>query len=146
MANNSVFKPHSCHSAPSGKSLEEVYKSFNGKKLICVLGSCGGGRDKWKRPFLGELAQKYCKEIIITNEDPYNEDPMEIINQVAERAGLKTKKILDRKEAISSAIKLAQPGEVVIITGKGSESWMCVENGKKIPWDDRQIVRSALSK
>ena len=62
--------------------LEAVYKTFKDEKLICVLGSCGGGRDKWKRPVLGEIAGKYCKEIIITNEDPYDENPMEIINQV----------------------------------------------------------------
>jgi len=130
--------------------LEAVYKSLNPKpltlnpKLICVLGSCGGGRDKWKRPVLGEIAKKYCKEIIITNEDPYDENPMEIINQVAEKAGPEAKKILDRKEAIKTAVKMAKSGDVVIITGKGSEPWMCLENGKKIPWDDRQIARESL--
>ena len=132
--------------------LEAVYKTLNPKpyalnpNLICVLGSCGGGRDKWKRPILGEIAKKYCKEIIITNEDPYDENPMEIINQVAEKAGPDVKKILDRKEAIGTAIRLAKPGEVVIITGKGSEPWMCVENGRKIPWDDRQIAREIITK
>lgn len=124
--------------------LEAVYKTFNGKDLVCVLGSCGGGRDKWKRPVLGEIAEKYCKEIIITNEDPYDENPIDIINQVAEKAGLCAQKILDRKEAIQKAIKLAKPGETVIITGKGSEPWMCLEDGKKIPWDDREIARDAL--
>ena len=130
--------------------LEAVYKSLSPKpytlnpNLVCVLGSCGGGRDKWKRPVLGEIAKKYCKEIIITNEDPYDEDPMEIINQVAEKAGPNAKKILDRREAIKTAVKQAKPGDVVIITGKGSEPWMCLENGKKIPWDDRQIARDAI--
>ncbi len=130
--------------AHTPEQLEAVYKTFNGKNLICVLGSCGGGRDKWKRPVLGEIAKKYCDKIFITNEDPYDENPMEIINQVAETAGPKAEKILDRKEAINTAVKLAKPGDVVIITGKGSEPWMCVENGKKIPWDDRQIARDAL--
>ena len=88
--------------------LEAVYKTFKDENLICVLGSCGGGRDKWKRPVLGEIAKKYCKEIIITNEDPYDENPTEIINQVAETAGQNVKKILDRKEAIKTAIKLAK--------------------------------------
>ena len=126
--------------------LEAVYKTFQEENMVCVLGSCGGGRDKWKRPILGELAKKYCKEIIITNEDPYDEDPEEIINQVAETAGPNAKKISNRKEAIEISIKLAKPGEVVIITGKGSEPWMCLKNGKKIPWDDRQIAREALNK
>lgn len=124
--------------------LEAVYKTFKDEKIVCVLGSCGGGRDKWKRPFLGELAKKYCKEIIITSEDPYDEDPMEIINQVAKTAGLNAQKILDRSEAIKKAITIAKLGDVVIITGKGSEPWMCVENGRKVPWDDRKIAREAL--
>jgi len=132
--------------AHTPEQLESVYKTFKDKNLICVLGSCGGGRDKWKRPVLGEIAKKYCKEIIITNEDPYDEDPMEIINQIAKTAGSKAEKILDRKEAIETAIKLAEPEEIVIITGKGSESWMCLENGRKIPWDDRQIARESLNK
>lgn len=130
--------------AHTPEQLEAVYKTFKDENMVCVLGSCGGGRDKWKRPVLGELAGKYCKEIIITNEDPYDEEPMEIINEVAKTAGPKAQIILDRKEAINTAIKLAQPGEVVVITGKGSEPWMCLENGKKIPWDDRQIARDAL--
>ena len=130
--------------AHTPEQLEAVYKSFPGKNLVCVLGSCGGGRDKWKRPVLGELAKKYCKEIIVTNEDPYDENPEEIINQIMTTTGNNTKKILDRKEAIQTAIKLAKPGEVVIVTGKGSEPWMCLENGRKIPWDDRQIAREAL--
>lgn len=139
--------------------LEAVYKSLSPKpstlnpNLICVLGSCGGGRDKWKRPILGELAGKYCKEVIITNEDPYDENPLSIMDEIergfsqVQNSKFKIqncKKILDRKEAIKTAIKLAKPGEVVIITGKGSEPWMCIENGRKIPWDDRQIARDAL--
>jgi UDP-N-acetylmuramoyl-L-alanyl-D-glutamate--2,6-diaminopimelate ligase len=126
--------------------LEAVYKTFKGENLICVLGSCGGGRDKWKRPALGEIAKKYCKEIIITNEDPYDEDPTEIINQVAKTAGSKAQIVLDRKKAIEASIKIAKLGDVVIITGKGSEPWMCLENGRKIPWDDRQIARDEIKK
>lgn len=131
--------------AHTPEQLEAAYKSFDGKNLVCVLGSCGGGRDKWKRPVLGEIAKKYCKEIIITNEDPYDEDPMEIINQVAKTAGERAQRILDREKAIVSAIKLAKQRDIVIITGKGSEPWMCIANGRKIPWDDRQIARGALS-
>jgi len=124
--------------AHTPEALEQVYKSLTGKRLVCVLGSCGGGRDRWKRPVLGKLAAQYCNQAIITNEDPYDEDPMEIINQVA--GDTKTEKILDRKEAIKKALQLAQPGDVVIITGKGSEPWMCVRGGKKIPWSDKQIA------
>jgi UDP-N-acetylmuramoyl-L-alanyl-D-glutamate--2,6-diaminopimelate ligase len=130
--------------AHTPEQLEAAYKIFKDKKLICVLGSCGGGRDKWKRPVLGEIAGKYCKEIIVTNEDPYDEDPMEIINAVAKTAGNRVKKVLDRKMAINKAIKMANAGDVVIITGKGSEPWMCVKNGKKIPWSDKAIAKDAL--
>jgi len=129
--------------------LESVYKNFIGENLICVLGSCGGGRDKWKRPVLGEIAKKYCKEIIITNEDPYDENPAVILEEIAaalsnDGANTRYEKILDRKEAIKKAILSAKSEDVVIITGKGSEPWMCVENGKKIPWDDRQIAKESV--
>ncbi|MEK7519587.1 MAG: UDP-N-acetylmuramoyl-L-alanyl-D-glutamate--2,6-diaminopimelate ligase, partial [Patescibacteria group bacterium] len=120
-------------------ALEQVYKALTSKfmvqglKLICVLGSCGGGRDKWKRPVLGEIASRYCQDIIVTNEDPYDENPMEIIDQVAEGTKGKALKILDRREAIKEALKLAKTGDVVIITGKGSEPSICLAGGKKIP-------------
>jgi UDP-N-acetylmuramoyl-L-alanyl-D-glutamate--2,6-diaminopimelate ligase len=134
-------------------ALEKVYQTIQNTryktqdtKLICVLGAAGGGRDKWKRPELGRLAQKYCQKIIITNEDPYNEDPMEIINQVAEGTGQRAEKILDRRKAISKALDCAKPGDSVIITGKGSEPWICVANDKKIPWDDKKVVLEEAQK
>ncbi len=135
--------------------LEASYQSvkkFSGEKnLVCVLGSCGGGRDKWKRPVLGKLAQQYCREIIITNEDPYDEDPLEIMQQVSggidpEQQPNHYRMVMDRKEAIEGAIAMAGEGDAVIITGKGAEPLMCLADGKKIPWDDRQIVRDSLAK
>jgi len=126
-------------------ALEKVYQTIRevfAGRIIGVLGATGGGRDKWKRPALGKIAEQYLDEIIITNEDPYDENPQVIIDEVA--AGLKQKqpeRILDRRQAIQRALKLAQKGDVVIITGKGCESWMCVKGGKKIPWDDRQVIR-----
>jgi len=147
-------------------SLEKVYQTLktNNYKLktarmICVLGACGGGRDKWKRPKMGEIAAKYCDKIILTDEDPYDENPMEIIKQVAEgafkeisvnprrypRKSASIYKILDRKEAIKKALEMAKEGDTVIITGKGCEPWMCLANGKKIPWDDKKIVREAYN-
>lgn len=88
--------------AVTPNALEKAYQAV--KPRICVLGSCGGGRDKWKRKVLGEIAGKYCQEIIITNEDPYDENPMEIIEQVASGAGNKAQKISDRREAIKKAL------------------------------------------
>ncbi|MBU0546599.1 MAG: UDP-N-acetylmuramoyl-L-alanyl-D-glutamate--2,6-diaminopimelate ligase [Patescibacteria group bacterium] len=131
-------------------ALDQAYKairnSLNPSKMICVLGSCGGGRDKWKRPILGELATKYCDEIIITNEDPYDENPKEIIDQVAVGTGEKALKILDRREAIRLALKLAKENDAVIITGKGCELSICLPDGKKILWDDRQVIREEFNK
>jgi len=131
-------------------ALNQVYKTikdnFNPSKMVCVLGACGGGRDKWKRPILGELAARYCDKIIVTNEDPYDEDPMEIINQVAGGVGEKAIKILDRREAINRALVLAKPGDAVIITGKGCEPSICLFGGKKISWDDRRVVKEEFNK
>ena len=134
------------HTPEELKSAYEAVSRFKreGSKIICVLGSCGGGRDKWKRPVLGKIAADYCDEIIITNEDPYDEDPMEIIRQVSSGAGGKAREILDRKEAIKKALEFAKANDVVIITGKGSEPWMCIKGGEKVPWDDRQIVREKI--
>ncbi len=135
----------------TSNALEKVYQEIYSKlktqnaKLICVLGACGGGRDKWKRPILGKIAKRYCQEIIVTNEDPYDEEPMEIIKQVAEGAGERAKKILDRREAIKEALKLARDGDIVIITGKGSESSIVVKD-REIPWDDRKVVREEFEK
>ena len=123
-----------------------LHPSLRLGQMICVLGACGGGRDKWKRPVLGKIAAKYCDEIIITNEDPYDENPMEIIEQVASGTKGKAEKIVDRREAISEALKIAEEGDIVIITGKGCEPWICVAKGKKIPWDDRKIVKEEFKK
>ena len=134
-------------------ALEKVYQTiinnFRPKKLICVLGAAGGGRDKWKRPILGELAGKYCDQIIITNEDPYDENPLQILSEI--KSGVISYKlqvaneILDRREAIKKSLKLAQPGDLVIITGKGCETSIA-EKGRKIPWDDRKVVREEFEK
>ena len=131
-------------------ALEKAYKTL-GKGLICVLGSCGGGRDKWKRPEMGKIAAEYCDEIILTNEDPYNEDPVSIIKDVEagfqeiRRTKIEVQKIVDRRGAIHKALALAKKGDTVIITGKGCEPWI-MEKNKKIPWDDRKVVKEEFEK
>ena len=131
-------------------TLEGVYKelleNFSPKRIIAVLGSCGGGRDKWKRPVLGEIASKYCEKVIVTNEDPYDEDPEKIIDEIILGTKGKGEKIVDRREAIKKAVKEAEEGDIVIVTGKGNEPWMCLKGGKKIPWDDREIIKEELNK
>ena len=129
-------------------ALEQVYKTLKPQnaKMICVLGACGGGRDKWKRPILGEIAARLCDSVIVTNEDPYDEKPLEIIEQVASGAKGKAEKILDRREAIKESLESARPADVVVITGKGSEPWIMESKGRKIPWDDRNMVREEFQK
>ncbi len=135
-------------------ALEAVYRTVKPQvqgKLIVVLGSAGGGRDKVKRPVLGSLADEFADQVIITNEDPYDEDPSEIINQI--KKGVKNKfegvnlwSIVDRREAIRQALKLAQPGDVILITGKGAEECIMGPKGSRIPWDDRQVAREELTR
>ncbi len=129
-------------------ALEKVYQTLKppNAKMICVLGACGGGRDKWKRPVLGEIAAKHCHEIIITNEDPYDENPLAIIEQVASGTKGKARKILDRRQAISESLRMARLGDTVVITGKGCEPWIVEAHGQKIAWDDRQVVREEYGK
>jgi len=122
-------------------------------KIINVLGSAGGGRDVARRPKLGLLAGKRADFVVITNEDPYDDDPGLIIDQIgagAETAGKKLNqdyfKIPDRRAAIAKALSLAQEGDLVLITGKGSEQLIWMANGEKIPWDDRRVAREELER
>ena len=137
------------------KQLYEFILNFKNseERIIHILGSCGGGRDAARRPILGEIAGKNADYVIITNEDPYDDDPQEIINQVAEGAISVGKilnknlfKTLDRSEAIKKGISLAKKDDLVLITGKGCEQAICSANGEKIPWDDRKKVMEILKK
>ncbi|MFC1629999.1 Mur ligase family protein [Patescibacteria group bacterium] len=141
-----VFVDYAFTPAALRKVYESLKKNYN-SRLLCLLGACGGGRDKWKRPTLGQIAEEYCDEIVLTNEDPYDENPEEILEHI--QRGIKqkqSKKILERRKAISHILKKANPNDIVVITGKGSEPWICVENGKKIPWDDRKIAKEEFTK
>jgi len=134
-------------------SLEAVYKTLKSQtngKLICVLGAAGGGRDKWKRPEFGRIAAQYCDEIILTDEDPYDENPLAIVKEVesgfskSSNSGFKSQVIMDRKEAIKKALSSAGKGDIVVITGKGSETSMAIAGGKKIPWSEKEIVKGLI--
>ncbi len=131
-------------------SLKTVYQTLRcdvkPQKLICVLGAAGGGRDKWKRPEFGRIASEYCDKIIITNEDPFDEDSAGIISEIFSGVapGRDASKIIDRREAIKEAVKSAADGDAVIITGKGSEPYIRVARGKRIPWSDKKIVEEII--
>jgi UDP-N-acetylmuramoyl-L-alanyl-D-glutamate--2,6-diaminopimelate ligase len=133
--------------AHTADSLEALYKAFPEKRKVCVLGNTGGGRDKWKRPVMAKVAEKYCDEIVLTNEDPYDEDPMEIIEQM--ETAIENKKptvILSRREAIHTALTKAGPKSVVLITGKGTDPYIMEAGGKKTPWSDYKVAQEELSK
>lgn len=131
--------------AHTAESLEELYKAFPNKNKICVLGSAGGGRDKWKRPIMAQVAEKYCSEIILTDEDPYDEDPMQIVTEMRDAIKQKTAKIiLDRRMAINTAIKTAKTGDVVLISGKGTDPYIMEKDGQKTPWSDYDVAKEEL--
>lgn len=137
--------------APEPESLKQLYqalKNLKYNKLIHVLGSCGGGRDRARQPILGKMAGEFADIVIVTNEDPYDDDPQEIIDNVsggAIQAGkephVSLYKILDRSRAIHKALSLANDHDLVLITGKGAEQYICSKNGSKIPHDDRAVVK-----
>lgn len=137
--------------AHTPESLEAVYRVFPNHSIVCVLGNTGGGRDKWKRPVMGGIADKYCSHIILTNEDPYDEDPEAILTEMEK--GMKIHKpriILDRREAIAHALSLAQElGDIspaVLITGKGTDPFIMGPEGTKLPWDDHEVAEEELAK
>ncbi len=125
-------------------SLTALYAAYPVRK-ICVLGNTGGGRDTWKRPEMGRIADESCAEVILTNEDPYDENPEAIVNAMA--AGMKRtpRIIMDRREAIRTALSLAQPGDAVLITGKGTDPYIMQTNGTKLPWSDARVVSEELT-
>lgn len=135
------------------QSLKLLYRAIDAiphNRIIHVLGSCGGGRDKARRPLLGALAAQNADIIIITNEDPYEEDPRTIMDQVAvgayEVLGRESERIFiieDRRDAIREAIEFAGENDLVLITGKGSEQAIVIGD-KLIPWDDRVVTRELL--
>lgn len=126
-------------------SLKAIYNAYPNRRRICVLGSTGGGRDTWKRPVMGEIADEMCERVILTNEDPYDEDPRSIVDALA--SGMKRKKpdiVMDRREAIRAALSDAQAGDVVLVTGKGTDPNICGPRGTKEPWSDASVVREEL--
>ena len=133
-------------------SLEAVYQTLKpgSEKLICVLGAAGGGRDKWKRPELGKIAAQYCDTIILTNEDPFDESPSQILEEI--ELGIpnedkkRVQKLIDRYQGIERAISIARPKDTVVITGKGSEPYIRIAKGRRLPWSDKGVVKEILGK
>lgn len=135
------------HTDDSLKKLYETFPKKKGSRNIAVLGGTGGGRDSWKRAVMGAIADEYCDEIILTNEDPYDEDPEKIVKDIAEGITKHTPKIImDRREAIKEAILIAKKNDVILITGKGTDPFIMGPNGTREVWDDATIAREELEK
>jgi UDP-N-acetylmuramoyl-L-alanyl-D-glutamate--2,6-diaminopimelate ligase len=126
-------------------SLKALYEAYPGRK-ICVLGNTGGGRDSWKRPEMGRIASELCDEVLLTNEDPYDEDPRAIVEAMAAGMARAARVVMDRREAIRAALALARPGDAVLITGKGTDPYIMGPGGSKIPWSDAEVVREELKR
>ncbi len=135
-------------------SLRAAYGAFPGRRIIGVFGCTGGGRDVWKRPVMGGIAGEMCDEVILTDDDSYDESTESIMAAIerglvatkagAWKEGANYRKIADRGEAIRAALSLARPHDVVMITGKGGDRWLRMAHGRKIPWSDQDVVREIL--
>ena len=111
--------------------------------MIAVFGA-GGDRDRGKRPLMGEIGARLADVCLITSDNPRSEPPEAIIDQVMEGAGPDAERDSDRRRAIGRAIAEAEPGDVVVIAGKGHEQGQEFEGGRKLPFDDRDVAREAL--
>ena len=112
-------------------------------RLFCVVG-CGGDRDKGKRVMVGEVATRLADEVIFTSDNPRTEDPLSIIKDIVAGAGAKNYQIeVDRALAIYQAIDNAQPGDIVLIAGKGHEKFQEIK-GQKVPFNDVEVVQQVL--
>ena len=125
--------------------MQQILNSLKEKELRVVFGA-GGDRDKSKRPMMGRIASSYAKKVYVTSDNPRTEDPDEIINDIIEGIQEKHKIVVNvnRKEAIAQAISDHEDNEVILILGKGDETYQIIYD-KKFPFDDREVVRELLS-
>ncbi len=129
-------------------SLEQFYQAFPDVHKVCILGNTGGGRDTWKRPEMGGIAEQYCDQIILTNEDPYDENPRAIVEAMKKGISDQTKLeiVMDRRAAIATALKKAPDGGYVLISGKGTDPYIMGPRNTKTPWSDATVVQEELAK
>lgn len=115
---------------------------------VIVAFGCGGDRDRAKRPAMGEIAARLADEVIVTTDNPRGEDPAAIAAEVVEGvrrvAGVRHRVVLDREEAVRAAVDDAEEGDVVIIAGKGHETYQIFRD-RTVPFDDREAARRALA-
>ncbi len=135
------------HTPDSLENILKASKVYTKGKIICVFG-CGGDRDTAKRPMMGEIAGKLAGYTVITSDNPRSEKPEEIIRQIEEgmkKTNGKYKVIVDRKKAIEHALRKAEKGDLILIAGKGHETYQEI-NGEKHHFDDREVVKELVTK
>ena len=133
--------------AHTADALENILKSIKNnsfKKIILVFG-CGGDRDKGKRKEMAKIAEEYADHSLITSDNSRNENPKDIIEDISKHFDQEPIKIIDRKEAICEAIKMADKGDLVVIAGKGHEEYQEIGN-KKIYFSDKKVVDDFIKK
>jgi UDP-N-acetylmuramoyl-L-alanyl-D-glutamate--2,6-diaminopimelate ligase len=126
-------------------------RDLSPSRILTVFG-CGGERDADKRPLMGEVAAELSDVVILTSDNPRGEDPESIadgaeegIRRAAAGRDLALHRILDREKAIDAAIEMAQPGDAVVIAGKGHETHQILGE-QRLPFDDREASRAALAR
>ena len=127
-------------------SLENVLRAAREvtRRRLHVIFGAGGDRDRGKRPLMGEAARRLADRVVVTSDNPRSEQPEAIIDEVIEGAGPEVEREVDRRRAITRMIEEAEPGDVVVIAGKGHEQGQEFENGRKEPFDDVTVAREAL--
>ncbi len=127
-------------------SLENVLRAARevARGRLHVVFGAGGDRDRGKRPLMGDAARRLADRVLVTSDNPRSEQPDAIIDEVMEGAGPEAERELDRRRAITRVIEEAEPGDVVVIAGKGHEQGQEFENGRKDPFDDVTVAREAL--
>ena len=133
------------HTPDALEKLLESVRELDPKRIITVFG-CGGDRDSTKRSVMGKTASQLSDITIVTSDNPRTEDPIEIMNEIQSgiQAGSNSLSIVDRREAVAQAVKMANPGDVVVIAGKGHENYQIVGR-TKLSMDDRELAREALN-
>ncbi|MBA3717203.1 MAG: UDP-N-acetylmuramoyl-L-alanyl-D-glutamate--2,6-diaminopimelate ligase [Actinobacteria bacterium] len=131
------------HTPDSLENVLRAARELTEGRVICVFG-CGGDRDRGKRPVMGGIASRLADVPIVTSDNPRSEDPLAIIEEIVTGMEPGAEVDPDRRSAIARAVELAGPGDVVVIAGKGHEQGQEFQEGRKVPFDDREVAREAL--